>query len=152
MVRNTTWGSGNETCQKNMVATDQFDLKAVPWSAPRLVETRQGPRVLRDWAINAIDAGPGFWEAWRVERDVLRAAGYSVEKVKGVWMLERRTEIEEAPEVAPKKEPSAYAKRFKAVEAIYEQIKAETGEDYDYQLPHIRALVSAVHKHGKALD
>ena len=135
-----------------MTATDQFDLKAVPWSAPRLVETRQGPRVLRDWEINDKDAGPGFWEAWRVERDVLRAAGYSVEKVKGVWILEHWTEIEEAPAVAPKPTPGIYGKRFDKIKAIYEQIKEETGEDYDYQLPHIQKLVTAIHKHGKALD
>jgi superfamily II DNA or RNA helicase len=42
--------------------------------------------------------------------------------------------------------------RFEQVEAVYDAIEADTGEDYRYQLPSIRRLALAIRQHGGALD
>lgn len=45
------------------------------WSTPRSVNTRRGPRLLREAEIL-----PDFWDVWRSQKDELKAAGISVSK------------------------------------------------------------------------
>jgi hypothetical protein len=44
--------------------------KLVQWSKPTEVQTKVGPRILRK-----AEPTPEFWEAWRVNKQTLRAAG-----------------------------------------------------------------------------
>lgn len=51
------------------------------WSRGKRVETRRGPRMLREGK-----PGDDFWNAWRQAKDDLKAAGISIGKDKGEWI------------------------------------------------------------------
>ena len=138
-----------------------FTLEDVAWGQPRVIQTRNGPRRIREWSIPAGDHP--FWRLWR--KGYLREQGYSIRKWKQQWQL---TEWREADGTEPVDVPDKTAaakqqterfhnyeqvdaeldeellERFREVALIYEQIKEETGKDYRYQLPHIKRIVAAL--------
>lgn len=50
------------------------------WSAPKRVDTRRGPRMLRK-----AEPTKAFWAAWRQAKEDLKAAGVSISKRNGSW-------------------------------------------------------------------
>lgn len=54
----------------------------LPWSEPREVQTKQGPRTVR----NAEPDEP-FWTVWRQNKEQLRTLGLSVGEYKGKWQV-----------------------------------------------------------------
>jgi SWI/SNF-related matrix-associated actin-dependent regulator 1 of chromatin subfamily A len=53
----------------------------LPWSDPKEVNTKAGPRLLRK-----AEPTPAFWDAWKSSKDELKAAGVSCSKnLQGDW-------------------------------------------------------------------
>jgi len=146
-----------------------FNIEAVAWGAPSVVQTRQGRRRVRQWTIphNA----NAFWAAWRT--GYLRQQGYSVGKWNDEWQLTEwrnvdgseprgvsravagaidRTVIAHRAEQVVPELPIDMARRFAIVEDIYDEIERETGTDFRYQLPHIKRLAVAVDAFDGGLD
>src|SRR5215831_2429951 len=60
-----------------------FDIASVPWGEPRIIQTRNGDRQIREWVIPSGDHP--FWQVWR--DGYLRQMGYTVSKYKGEWRV-----------------------------------------------------------------
>jgi SWI/SNF-related matrix-associated actin-dependent regulator 1 of chromatin subfamily A len=63
--------------------TDQVDV-ALNWSKPAARMTVQGERL-----VSTASPNPAFWALWREQKEVLRAAGYSVKKDGERWTVVR---------------------------------------------------------------
>lgn len=132
-----------------------FDIRKVTWSEPRIVATTQGRKQLRQWKIPKEHAG-AFWQQWR--SGDLKQRGYKVSKWREEWYVTEERDLPPAPTRAAPEEttdgelPPALAARFKEVERIYDNIEADTENDYRYQLPSIRHLSLVLHRHIGAFD
>jgi superfamily II DNA or RNA helicase len=145
-----------------------FNIDEVKWSRPRIVNTKQGPRRIREWMIPDQSA---FWNLWH--NTDLKQQGYSVSKWKGEWMVtEWRTldgletddaklataAVRQSGRVQNRIErlepdlPEDMQRNFDEVADIYEKIKADTGNDYSYQLPSIKRLCVSLEAFDSALD
>src|SRR6478736_151283 len=145
-----------------------FNMEEVEWSESRIVETKAGPRRVRNWKI---PEGSKFWSLWNSEKSVLKQHGYQVSKWKDEWYVSEWRELDgaqpngeavaaveaqsreenEAAQVEPEL-PRAMRARFEKVEAIYVKIEKDTGDDFTYQLPSIKRLAVAIDEFGSALD
>jgi superfamily II DNA or RNA helicase len=145
-----------------------FTVDDIPWGEPKVVQTRNGPRRIREWSP---PRNHPFWELWRT--GYLRQQGYKLSKWKGVWrvtewrMPDGSESSPTAPAVAAERDrdqiqhrfeqvepelPADLQERFDEVVAIYEQIMRETGQDFRYQLPSIKRLATAVDSFDGGLD
>ena len=146
-----------------------FDIEHVPWSAPRIVGTRNGERQIREWFIPSGDHP--FWTLWR--DGYLRQLGYSVSKYKGAWRVTQwrmpdgsatartlekveaaaqRTAIQQRAEQQEVELPGDLQAGYREVCALYDEIERETGNNYRYQLPHIKRLVAVLDAFDGGLD
>ena len=65
------------------MATATIDIENLgPWSAPKEVNTKNGPMRLRSFAIAD---GSGFWDVYRGNKQALKSAGVSVGQWQGKW-------------------------------------------------------------------
>lgn len=135
----------------------EFNIKDVTWSEPRIVNTTQGRQQMRQWKIPP--HAEAFWQLWK--SGYLKERGYRVSKWREEWYLtewrsvdgERARAPTQARAVSPDDElPPALAARFREVERIYDNIEADTGEDFRYQLPSIKHLSLVLHHHIGAFD
>jgi len=145
-----------------------FTLDDIPWSKPRIIQTKSGPRRAREWKI---PPGHAFWKLWRTLN--LKQQGYTVSKWKGEWQVTewrmpdgeqsesaraateaatRSNHLQESMEQEEPELPPLLKRRFKEVERIYAEIQEETGNDYSYQLPSIKRLAVAVESYDGGLD
>jgi len=146
----------------------QFTIGDVPWSAPHIVDTKSGKRQAREWKI---PPGHPFWKLWRTQN--LKQQGYTVSKWKGDWIVtewrmpdgaqsesaraateaaQRSNHLQSFIETEEPELPPELKKRFEAVERIYAETLAETGNDYSYQLPAIKRLALSIEAFDGALD
>ena len=146
-----------------------FTVDDIPWGEPRVIETRVGPRRVRDWKPPTGDHP--FWALWRT--GYLRERGYSLRKWKGEWQLtewrqvdgtepadvrpaveaaQERNGIQHRAEQAEPELPADLQARFDQVVAIYEEIHRETGNDYSYQLPSIKRMAACMDGFDGGLD
>lgn len=65
----------NQTAEVNAAPAAPDVASLLPWSEPKRVETKHGPRLLRKSAVT-----PSFWNAWRDHKEALRSAGISCGK------------------------------------------------------------------------
>lgn len=145
-----------------------FKIEEVEWSEARIVETKAGPRRVRNWLI---PDGSKFWSLWNSEKSTLKQQGYQVSKWKDDWYVSEWRELdgaqpngeavaavqaqareESAAEQSEPTLPRAMKARFEKVAAIYDEIEKDTGDDFRYQLPSIKRLAVAIDEHGSALD
>lgn len=63
----------------------------VKWSAPKRIETKYGPRILRSGRPTT-----RFWNYWRSEKSELKEAGISCAKYQGDWQVSWFCEISES--------------------------------------------------------
>lgn len=136
----------------------KFDIDAVPWSEPKIVQTKRGPRQAREWDV---PNGSPFWDEWK--KGELKQRGYTISKWQGVWRLTewRTTENETTQET---KYHAAKAKLDEGFAAINEEgepvlsailqarLDEVSGKLYDYQLPSVRRLMAALEHYSGALD
>ena len=146
-----------------------FSVNDIPWGEPKVIETKVGPRQVREWKIPK-DAEP-FWKLWRT--GYLRQQGYSLSKWKGEWQLtewrktdgtetdnvrpavaaaQERNHIQHDAELIEPELPADLRVRYEEVVAIYGEIEKETGNDYSYQLPSIKRLSVALDAFIGGLD
>ncbi len=149
-----------------------FDIDTVPWTPPRIVQTKRGPKRVREWEIK----GQPFWDEWNSGR--LRKLGYTISKWdgtgwKGKWKLvewrepdgevnghvaQRALQIDEAERqeaALANYEPELRATlqaRFEAVSERVLELGREAGFDASFQPPHIKRLVAATDAYDGALD
>lgn len=143
-----------------------FNIDELPWEPPKLVETKVGPRLVRNCTPPA-DRNHPFWIAWATGD--LKAQGYSLRRWKDDWQLSEwlrpdGTGVEvngataedardsAAPEAVDVELPATLQARYEEVERVYDSIEAETGLDYRYQLPSIRILALAIYEWRGGLD
>jgi hypothetical protein len=134
-----------------------FDIEAVPWSEPKIIPTRAGPKQIREWFIE----GEEFWVEWR--KGKLKADGYSVSKFKGQWKLTewRQPDGEQTPtnkrnaeKLERIEKQETHAAGFEpeltgAVRARFEQIAAKL---LPYQIAHVKRLIIALLNFLGAVD
>ena len=145
-----------------------FTVSDISWGEPRIVETRNGPRRVREWEPPKRHA---FWELWRT--GYLRQQGYKLSKWKGVWRItewrmpdgsesqptapaveaaQQREDIQHRVEQVEPELPADLEERFREVCEIYQTIRKESGQDYRYQLPSIKRLATTLDQFNGALD
>src|SRR5262252_2666812 len=155
-----------DACSRCIASTTErrctmiFTLDDIQWSAPRVIQTKSGPRRAREWRI---PPGHAFWKLWQTQN--LKQLGYTVSKWKGEWVLtewrmpdgaqsesarsataaaQRSNHLQAVMESEEPELPTLLKRQFKEVERIYAEIRDETGKDYTYQLPSIKRLAVAV--------
>jgi len=138
-----------------------FSVNDIPWGEPRIIETRNGLRRVRDWTPPSKEHP--FWQVWRNTN--LRDRGYTLRKWNEEWQVtewrmpdgsttpenddanERAVErngIQRRVEERDPDLPSDLMPAFLRVCEIYHEIERETGNSYRYQLPSIKRLVVAL--------
>jgi superfamily II DNA or RNA helicase len=154
---------------KKAIKMSAFSVDDIPWGEPKVIQTRVGPRRVREWKVP--EEAEQFWKLWRT--GYLRQQGYSLSKWKGEWQLtewrqadgteplsvrpavraaQERNGIQHRQEQVEPELPADLRQRFDEVVAIYEEIHEETGNDYSYQLPSIKRLAAALDSFNGALD
>lgn len=96
------------------------------WSRGKRVETRKGPRMLREAAVT-----PDFWDVWRSSKQALKDAGISISKDGGNWVAKwwepvALTPAQEAEKLA---EAERRAEALELSRATYAEIDLPLSED-----------------------
>lgn len=119
-----------------LAATAGLPEWGLQWSAPRTLETRAGLRVLR-----TATPTEAFWAEWRANKDPIKAKGYSVANRAGVWEVAHWAAPVAAPAPADVPTPNKV-----------EPVSIDESRLLPYQVPAVRAIVSALQRWGAALD
>jgi superfamily II DNA or RNA helicase len=132
-----------------------FDIEAIEWSEPKIIPTRGGEKRMREWYIPD-ELQRSFWDEWRTGK--LKSLGYQVAKWQGAWKLVEWRNVGGSQTDRAKRETTdpgdiAFEPELpERLRAAFEQLSSEWPEDYDYQLPHIKRLVTAIEREGFAVD
>lgn len=144
--RQTAGAPGGDGASHGTVAPEftPFDLSALQWSEPKKVSTRNGEKL-----VSEADPSPGFWDAWRADKEGIKSQGISVGKNPrtGCFCVTRWTELDGTQ--APKKAPEPPAKIELPEITLESWIEQKL---YDYQRPSARAIIGALQTYGSALD
>lgn len=120
------------------------------WSAPREVQTKNGPRILR-----TAPADDKFWSAWRAAKDALKAAGISCGQKDGRWEATWWQQLD-ADTVATRNEAIAASQRASS----NAELKIAEGQTYmpfqkagiEYALAHAGVLIADEMGLGKTIQ
>jgi superfamily II DNA or RNA helicase len=119
------------------------DLECLELSEPVLI------RKLNKWVSNYDHPLPdGFWDLWKAQKDVLKAAGWSVSQYQGYWQLAKW--YSENPNAPAAPEPVIEVIPAAPISTDFSVI--DSSLLFPYQLENAKACVQSVRKNGRFLN
>ena len=113
-----------------------FDISELQFSEGKKVETAKGPRILKK-----AEATSSFWQAWRADKEALRAQALSCSQYNGTWQVclwlpceDEKEQAPKAPAITPISTPNwhtvtPYAHQVKGVEFLLTHPKTILADD-----------------------
>lgn len=114
-------------------------LKTLTWSKPRLVKTKNGPKIVTSAVV---PEGHPFWQVWRRSKDEAKRLGYGVSMFQDQWSV---TVWQDTSDTAKHKSESVSI----AVEALP---AINTTGLLAYQIPSVQRLVASLSSRKAVLD